>query len=96
MNDSKMLIHGIITFFILAVFVAGVEHILPYDAPAMRTDIHQDIQRPAPAQQTAPADDCLATANGNPCIPTDKIFEMMDAQPETVPNNSAVNDEETI
>ena len=29
MSDSKMLIHGIITFFILAVFVAGVEHVVP-------------------------------------------------------------------
>jgi hypothetical protein len=95
-DNARMYVHLMIAAFVLVVFIAGVQHILPYDTPAV--SMPAVIGLPITIQPPAPAD-CLPSGNGAPCIPFDKIQEMMDAQPdapEPIPANPAAANEEKI
>jgi hypothetical protein len=95
-KNARTYLHLMIVALVLVVFVAGVERILPYDVPA--APMAATIALPVTAQPVAPAN-CLPSGNGVPCIPFDKIQEMMDAQPdapEPIPANPAAANEEKI
>ena len=76
----------------LVIFIAGVEHILPYHVPAETAPVA------VPAPHKPPAD-CLPSGTGGPCISFDKIQEMINGgpvAPKVLPPNPATADEEKI
>ena len=79
--------------FVLVMFIAGLERLVPYDVPPTPAPVV------TPAPPKPPADECIATANGNPCVPMNKIFQMMDENPDppqVVPPNPAAKNLERI
>ena len=94
-NTTHIAIHAMIAGLVFCVAVAGFFHFAPvHNMPAAMAA----VQPAAPVAQPAPAE-CLPSRNGAPCIPLDKIQEMMDAQPvapEPIPANPAAANEEKI
>ena len=91
-NTAHMALRAVIASLVFSVAFAGFFHVAA---------MHDEASTPmatAPAAQPVPAE-CLPSGNGGPCIPFDKIQEMMDAQPdapEPIPANPAAANEETI
>jgi hypothetical protein len=84
-TNAHMYMHLMIVAFVLVVFIAGLERLLPYDVPATAAPVVMPVPRRPPA-------DCLPSGDGGPCLPLEKIQKMMKAQPdapEFVPANSA-------
>jgi hypothetical protein len=92
-NNARVYVHLTIVALVLVVFVAGVEHILPYDVPA--ATMAATIALPVTAQPAAPAN-CLPSGGGGPCIPFDQLIQQMQNTPEVIPANPAAVNEETI
>jgi hypothetical protein len=94
-KTAHLIRYGTIASLVFCVAVAGFFHFAPaYDAPAAMATVPPAaaVAQPAPAE-------CLPSGNGAPCIPFDKIQEMMDAQPDApdpIPTNPATANEETI
>jgi hypothetical protein len=85
-NKAHLAQHGTIVSLVFCLVVGGFFHFAPYH------------QAPAAAITATPAD-CLPSGTGGPCIPFDKIQEMMSAQPdvpEVIPPNPATTKEEKI
>jgi hypothetical protein len=94
-NTAHLTLYGTIASLVFCVAVAGFFHFAPvYDAPAAMATVP-----PAAAVAQPALAECLPSGNGAPCIPFDKIQEMMDAQPaepEPIPANTAAANEEKI
>jgi hypothetical protein len=85
-NSAHVALHGTLATVVFCAAVGVFFHVAPYH------------QMPTP-EITTPAVDCLPSGSGGPCIPFDKIQEMMSAQPdvpEVIPANPAAVNEEKI
>ncbi|MGA8025367.1 MAG: hypothetical protein WCC18_19125 [Candidatus Acidiferrales bacterium] len=100
MNNPQRAVDGIITALVLVIFIAGVEHVVPYNVPAVAAPVVV-MSAPATVQQIAPAApaNCLPSGNGGECLSFDTIQKLMDAQPDTlevIPPNPAAKNLERI
>jgi hypothetical protein len=85
-NNAHMALHGMVAALVFCAAVAVFFRFAPYH------------ETPKP-ETTNPIVDCLPSGSGGPCIPFDKIQEMMSAQPdvpEVIPPNPATTKEEKI
>jgi hypothetical protein len=80
-----------IAAFVLAMFIAGLERLLPYDVPATAAPVV------VPVPSTPPAD-CLPSSSNGPCIPFNTIIQQMQKSetPDTILANPTADDEEKI
>jgi hypothetical protein len=84
-NNVHVALHGTLAALVFCVVVAAFFRAAPY---------HE-----TPAAPITTSADCLPSGNGGPCLPFDKIQEMMEAQPdapEAIPPNPATANEEKI
>jgi hypothetical protein len=102
-NNAHMYRHLMIAAFLFVVFIAGVEHILPYDTPAVpMAAVAGNLTTPLGAPTTPAAQaDCLPSGSGGRCIPFDEVVRTMQqldeqSQEEVAPANPAAANEEKI
>jgi hypothetical protein len=85
-NNAHLALHGTVAASVFFAVVTVFFPIAPYH------------EMPA-AAIVAPPGNCLPSGTGGPCLPFDKIQEMMNTQPdapEVVPPNPATANEEKI
>jgi hypothetical protein len=88
-TNPHMYTRLMIVAFVLVAFIAGIEHILPYDVPPAPAP----IVMPVPP---TPPTDCLPNGSGGPCIPFNQLILQMQRTPEVIPTNPAPAKEESL
>jgi len=88
-TNAHMYMYLMVAAFVLMGFIAGIEHILPYDVPATAAPVVVPAPRKPPA-------DCLPSTSGAPCIPFNQLIQQMQNTPEVAPADPAAANQDTI